>query len=382
MTARHARVCLFLMLLPVSAHAALLEMKIFGDSLSDTGNMFFLSNQLIPPGPLYFDGRFSNGPNWVDQVTMQTGAGTVNNVFQSGSLTSGVDNLAVGGAYTGIFPFPPGSANSNDLRLAPPVATFPGLHQQVQTYTALTGGGVLLNPDAWHVLWAGANDILFAPIAIDTDPATMAAVAVQAVANIGTAIEDLYSIGAREFMIFNIPDIGATPFGDLTGLAPLLSFGSGLFNTELDALIASLPGLYPEIDVMFLDVNALFSNLLFDVVTDPAVMAMFPDASVLPFVKPGLSFCLDQDGLTSPAGPFFCFGSDPDNRIFYDLVHPSSKAHGLIAAAVIDVKVAEPSTIALVLFGMIWLVCWAGRSGTQPAGRLTRSADSGPEGGR
>ena len=84
MTAHHARVCLFLMLLPVSAHAALLEMKIFGDSLSDTGNMFFLSKQLIPPGPLYFDGRFSNGPNWVDQVTMQTGAGTVNNVFQSG----------------------------------------------------------------------------------------------------------------------------------------------------------------------------------------------------------------------------------------------------------------------------------------------------------
>ena len=82
----------------------------------------------------------------------------------------------------------------------------------------------------------------------------------------------------------------------------------------------------------------------------------------------GLSFCLDQDGLTSPAGPFFCFGNDPDNRIFYDLVHPSSKAHGLIAAAVIDVKVAEPSTIALVLFGMIWLVCWAGRSDAATCG--------------
>ena len=164
---------LFLSLFTVTAQASLVQMKIFGDSLSDTGNMFALSAGLIPPGPLYFDGRFSNGPNWVDQVASQTGAGAVNNVFQSFTLTGGIDNFAIGGAYTGTFPFPSGSANSNDLRLPIPTATFPGLQQQVATYKQLLAGGAPISPDAWHVLWAGSNDILFAPIVIDTSDSTI-----------------------------------------------------------------------------------------------------------------------------------------------------------------------------------------------------------------
>jgi len=345
---------LFLSLFTATVQASLLQMKVFGDSLSDTGNMFALSTGLIPPVPLYFDGRFSNGPNWVDQVASLTGAGAVNNVFQSSSLTGGIDNFAIGGAYTDTFPVPPGSANSNDLRLPTPTATFPGLQQQVATYKHLLAAGASISPDGWHVLWAGSNDILFAPIVIDQTLSTMTAVATQAVANIGTAIGDLYGLGAREFMLFNVADIGATPFGQLTGLAPLLSFGSGLFNSELDALMATLPGLYPGIDLMFFDVHALFSDLLSGVVSDPSVMAMFPDASVMsPIVPAGLSFCLDQDGLLLPMGPYFCAGLDPNDRIFYDLVHPSSRTHSIIAAAVIDVKVPEPTTVTLLSLALL-----------------------------
>jgi hypothetical protein len=36
---------------------------VFGDSLSDNGNTFAVSGF---PGIPYFDGRYSNGPNWVD----------------------------------------------------------------------------------------------------------------------------------------------------------------------------------------------------------------------------------------------------------------------------------------------------------------------------
>lgn len=356
MTANLARNLFFLLLvLPVNAYATLLQLKIFGDSLSDTGNMFSLSSNQIPPAPsppFYFEGRFSNGPNWVDEVARQTGDGIVNNVFATGSLTSGIDNFAVGGAYTGVFPIPFGSANSNDLRLPVPSATFPGLQQQVLLYDALTGGGTLLDSDAWHVVWAGANDIIFAPL-IDTTPEIMIDAAQQAVANNMAVINDLYDLGAREFMILNMPDIGATPFGELTGLAPLLSLGSEVFNAELDSLIATLPGLFPEIEVMFLDINTILADLLDDVLTDPDVMTLFPDASVMDFVSPGLSFCLDQDGLTEPLGPYFCIDSDPNDRIFYDLIHPSSRTHGLIAAAVIEAKVPEPATIALVVLGVV-----------------------------
>src|SRR3954454_11101885 len=51
----------------------------FGDSLSDTGNALIISSTvpgLQPqPVPPYFNGRFSNGPNWIDQLSARLGLG-------------------------------------------------------------------------------------------------------------------------------------------------------------------------------------------------------------------------------------------------------------------------------------------------------------------
>jgi phospholipase/lecithinase/hemolysin len=38
----------------------------FGDSLSDVGSGFIGSNGAVPPASAYYDGRFSNGPIWLD----------------------------------------------------------------------------------------------------------------------------------------------------------------------------------------------------------------------------------------------------------------------------------------------------------------------------
>jgi len=59
---------------------------IFGDSLSDTGNLFnttsFLQDfpdtsalgiPVLPPSPPYFEGRFSNGPIWIENLADELG---------------------------------------------------------------------------------------------------------------------------------------------------------------------------------------------------------------------------------------------------------------------------------------------------------------------
>src|SRR6478735_2958703 len=54
------------------ARGAYSQVVVFGDSLSDTGNV---NNQTfgISPGSAYYQGRFSNGPLWVEDLATSLG---------------------------------------------------------------------------------------------------------------------------------------------------------------------------------------------------------------------------------------------------------------------------------------------------------------------
>ena len=74
---------------PASAFSALYA---FGDSLTDTGNVY-LAAPGVPLAP-YYNGRFSNGPLWVE--------GLANNLGLSiNPSVGGGTNYAFGGAVTG-----------------------------------------------------------------------------------------------------------------------------------------------------------------------------------------------------------------------------------------------------------------------------------------
>lgn len=72
---------------------------VFGDSLSDVGNVQQRTTQLVPlvqpiPGPSYFNGRFSNGPNYADVLSQGAGARTVEETGAKFSLHSTDDEAA------------------------------------------------------------------------------------------------------------------------------------------------------------------------------------------------------------------------------------------------------------------------------------------------
>src|SRR5690242_18787365 len=70
--------------------SAFQQLVVFGDSLSDTGNTFAAA---ALPQPPYYDGRWTNGPNWVDYFAPLAGFSA-----PTAYLRYRGTNFAVGGA--------------------------------------------------------------------------------------------------------------------------------------------------------------------------------------------------------------------------------------------------------------------------------------------
>jgi phospholipase/lecithinase/hemolysin len=152
------------------------HLVVFGDSLSDNGNSLFLFD--LPQLP-YYNGRWSNGPNWVDYFPLI--AHHFSNITAYFPSPENGTNFAVGGS---IFA---------DLLESEPT----GFPAQIPTYLASTGGRAF--PYDLYVIWIGAND--FSEGISPTDTA----------ANIRDGIVRLRQAGAKHFVVISVPDISLTP---------------------------------------------------------------------------------------------------------------------------------------------------------------------------
>ena len=245
------------------------RLVVFGDSLSDTGAVFAVTQGAVPPSPPYYAGRFSNGPVWPE--------------YLGAALSLPVENFAYGGAQTD-------HANLFDGLFG---IDYPGLSDEIALFR---GRSAAVDPDAIYVVWAGANDFRAALSRGQTpDMGAM-------VTNILSAIDALYLAGARYVVVPNLPDLGLTPEGRASGTGPLITFLSATFNQHLeDALEARAPR------AIRLDVFRLMTQ----VVNDPSEYG-FTNVTTP---------CL------TPAG--VC--GDPDRYLFWDHVHPTTHGHAVLA---------------------------------------------------
>lgn len=234
----------------------------FGDSLSDTGNV----GRLTDPGT----------PLWVELLADSLGANLENRAYAG--ATTGTDNPAAqvaGLGHTGL--------QWQVENFAPLLATFPG--------------------DTLVTLWAGANDFLQQRDVLE------------AVVNIDTALEDLYTAGGRDFILPNLPNIGATPALLLAGETASLgaTAWTQFFNNALAAMLQNFSTLHSDTTIYFVDMFGAFD--------------MFPVNS------PGWA------------------------ELFWNIdgFHPSAAGHQLIFETVLAevAPVPEPSTAVLLLTGLI-----------------------------
>uniref|UniRef100_B8HNX9 Phosphatidylcholine--sterol O-acyltransferase n=1 Tax=Cyanothece sp. (strain PCC 7425 / ATCC 29141) TaxID=395961 RepID=B8HNX9_CYAP4 len=195
------------------------QLYIFGDSLSDTGNVFRATSGLYPSHPTYFQGRYSNGRVWVEYLAEQFSVNRVNNFAWGGATT--------GNHSTGLVP---------------------GLLAQVQSFSQNHSH---TPADALYVLWAGANDYLQGT----TNPAVP-------VANTTQAIESLVRIGATKILIANLPDLGELPATRNSTNSSQLSTLTQAHNSGLRRSLKVLNQQYPDLHIVTLDANVLYHQAI------------------------------------------------------------------------------------------------------------------------
>ena len=195
------------------------SLVVFGDSLSDNGNLYSLIG--YPPAP-YYDGRFSNGPVAAEQLATNLGAPLYD--FAVGGATSGVGNYVDGGTQT-----------------APGMFGLPGMQAELAEAGPLLASPIV--PSSLFLVWGGANDFL-----TEGSPTVAAA-------NVDAIVAALESDGAQHILVPGLPDLGLTP--DYYG-NPLATAYTDAFNA---ALVAGLPPGATYYDT---------ANLLDEVVADPA----------------------------------------------------------------------------------------------------------------
>jgi hypothetical protein len=194
---------------------------VFGDSLSDQGQLFAATGGQFPPFP-YFEGRISNGPVWIESLAPRLGL-----------TTSLLNNFSVAGAATS-------DANYNEALLG---TDLPGLSDQLNYF--LQGlGGQPADPEALYVVWAGANDY-FLPF----DPSRPDLVITQAVTNLATTVATLHAVGAQHIAVLNLSDMGLTPYALATGQSAGLTALSAGFNGALAGALNQLGAQVTLVDV-------------------------------------------------------------------------------------------------------------------------------------
>jgi outer membrane lipase/esterase len=294
-----------------AAVASYSQVYFFGDSLTDTGNLYANSGGMYPVSPPYYNGGFSNGPLWSQTFANALG-------FSSTPAALGGNNFAWAGATIIDYGRPQ-----------------PEIPQQLGMYLGATGGGA--DPNALYVIMGGGNDIND----VGADPATAVANIIAAANAINDMVNSLYFAGARNILVGNLPDIGLTPLALAGG--PAVAAGatalSQLFNATLSSLLAVTEAANSGIDIDLLDMYALLNDAV-------ANAASYGFGNVTSACKEG------ELGLPGAV----C--SDPDAYLFWDSFHPSARAHDLIAQTALR-AIPEPAAILLFAVALLALLCMA-----------------------
>ena len=270
---------------------------IFGDSLSDTGNIASIIGPL--PAPPYYNNRISNGPVAVETLAAKLGKTAEASLHLIGPSVG--NNYSVAGA----------TAYGNEpLDLDTQVISFQANH------------GFVAPADALYVIIIGGNDIR---TALHEAPDTIIAESIiqTAVNKIQNAINTLSQTGARSFLVINAPDIAAIPettiIATITGNPALIDRAAELskrFNKKLHKMIDDFE-VEDGVKISEFNLSKFFRKVL-------------KKASKLGFTNT-TDACFSS--VTFTFHPDCNYGLNFDQFVFFDEIHPTARVHAMFGEA-------------------------------------------------
>ncbi|MBV8091889.1 MAG: SGNH/GDSL hydrolase family protein [Acetobacteraceae bacterium] len=300
----------------------------FGDSLTDIGNLLALTSSGSLPGvppqpvpPIYYIGRRSNGPIWIDYLSGDLGPPI------SPSLQGGTVFAYASGAETGSTPLH--QANFTDL--TGPTGQLAQFRQSIP------------NPDpkALYTLWMGGNDLfdVFYNLGAGGSP-NPTAVANASVANMTSFVSAIASLGAKNLLLLTLPDLGKVPVitQDYPSYVSEASALSAYYNQQLVSSLTA-EAARDSLNLYVLDVYSLIDAAVADPqrfgftnVTDPCWTGDF----------------LGQNGTEC---------ANPNQYLFWDHYHGTTVTYRILAtdAEAVLASVPEPSVFALMALPLVGL---------------------------
>jgi outer membrane lipase/esterase len=222
--------------------------------------------------------------------------------------------LALTPSFTGGNDFAQGSAQiSGPSPLIPPGV--PNISVTDQVSQLLARGP--LDPNAIYQFWGGSNDILViagAAAAGQLTPAQVQAAVVQAATGAVTQLARLRAAGARYLIVYNVPDIGRTPFAASQNAQATFTSLSTLFDATLDAGIAAT-----GLQVVHVNVFALLN----EAIANPAAFG---------FTNATIPACTTDSALNCTPATL----RDPNAAltfVFADGLHPTTRSAQIVAQA-------------------------------------------------
>jgi phospholipase/lecithinase/hemolysin len=282
------------------------KIVVFGDSLSDNGNLYDYTDKKMPIDPPYYKGRYSNGELWIEYVTKHFYKKSNSHLF----------DLAYGGATV-----------STDDKDTP----FP-LNTQIDTY--LLSNNQVASQHTLYTLWIGANNYINA-ISDDNVQETKQARVNIVIQGINHGINQLIDAGAKVIIIPNLPDLGKTPAGKMLSENNTLSELSQLHNQALQASISTIQLNHPDVKIIPIDTYHLFGNIMDhpdsfgfknteDTCYDNDFSAFKSSKKIISLGKArNMNPALTNDLI-------HC-----DGFLFFDPIHPTTKAHELLGNIVL-----------------------------------------------